>query len=355
MIKILHVISDKNIGGAGKLLLNLLAKSDRKKFDTSVILPCGSLLTPRIKELNFQATETELSFCKLYRLIKIQKPDIVHAHSAATARMAAKFCGVPAILNTKHCAEEIINNIPLYKRASVHAFDALFTDCTIATAEYVKGRLIAEGIPSQKISVIINGSLPLRELTITEKSQSRAKLGYGDDDFIVGMVARLEHGKGHEYFIEAAKFCKENNPEIKFLIVGDGCEMQKLKAAAQGLDNVKFLGFVDNVSEIMNILDANVNCSYISETSSLSLSEGMSVGAVPIVSNCGGNSFMAKDCGIVFPKKNHRALAEALIFLSKNPKKKKNLSDKAKQRFHSVFTAKKMARETESLYLRLLK
>lgn len=354
MIKILHVISDKNIGGAGRLLLNLLAESNRKKFEISVVLPLRSLLSPRISKLGIKAIESDLSMRDLLKIIREKKPDIVHTHAAAKARIAARLCGIYTV-NTRHCAEDYKKTSPLYKRIIVRAFDALFTDSTIATADYVKKVLTAEGIPPQKSVVIINGSQPLKEFSDIEKADVRRRLGCTENDFIAGMIARMELGKGQEYFIKAAEICKKKHINVKFFLVGDGSMANELKAMASGLENVKFLGFLSDVTEIMNILDANVNCSYVSETSSLSLSEGMSVGAVPIVSYCGGNSFMAENCGIVFPKKDSEALAEALIFLSNNPEKGKILSNKAKQRFHNIFTAEKMARETENLYLRLLK
>ena len=51
MIKILHVISDQNIGGAGRLLLNLLACGDRERFCFAVVVPVGSRLVPKLKAL----------------------------------------------------------------------------------------------------------------------------------------------------------------------------------------------------------------------------------------------------------------------------------------------------------------
>ena len=355
MIKILHVISDKNIGGAGRLLLNLLSEADRKKFDFAVVLPHDSMLTPRVISLEANAIESQLSFRELLSIVKEENPDIVHTHSAAVARVAAKLCGVSTVVNTKHCAEEVTCKTPLRKRIPTRVFDALFTDHTIATAEYAKDRLVADGIPPCKTSVIINGSLPIKELSVAERLAARESLGYCDKDFLVGMVARLEQGKGHEYFIEAAGLCQNDYPRIKFLIAGSGSLEEKLKSSARGLDNLKFLGFISDVTEIMNILDVNTNCSYVSETSSLSLSEGMSVGVIPIVSDCGGNAFMARDCGMVFPKKDSAALADILKYLYRNPKEKMTLSAKAKHRFNSIFVAKEMAKETENLYLKLLK
>lgn len=363
MIKVLHVISDKNIGGAGRLLLNLLKEADREKFDISVALPNGSLLIPRIEMLRIKVfklrggtSSSEFSAIReMCQIIKKEKPHIVHTHSALFARIAAHACGVPVKLNTKHCSLEVSGNIGFTKKAATKIFDALFADHTIATAEYAKKRLVAEGIAPSKISVIINGSLPIKELTEGEKSAIRAQLGYTDSDFIAGMVARLERGKGQEIFIQAARLCQKDHPKIKFLIVGNGSLEDELKSSAHGLDNVKFLGFLPDVTEIMNILDANVNCSYISETSSLSLSEGMSVGAIPIVSDCGGNAFMAKDCGFVIPKKDSRALCEKLICLSSDPNQREKLKKASRERFFAQFTSKRMAKETENLYFELLK
>ncbi|MBQ7294220.1 MAG: glycosyltransferase [Clostridia bacterium] len=354
MVKILHVISDKNIGGAGKLLLNTICEHDRSKFGLSVALPNGSLLTPHVKNAGIRAKESNLSLLELIKIIHTEKPDIVHTHACTKARIAARLCLVPITVNTKHCATDTKEKLGFCKRLAVFLFDFLFTSHTIATAEYVKERLALDGIPQKKITVIINGSLPLKTYTDEEKALLRVKYGFDVNDFLVGIVARVERGKGQEYFAEAAEICKKIAPRIKFIVVGEGAMLENLKSSASNLNNLFFTGFLSDVSEIMNILDANVNCSYISETSSLSLSEGMSVGAIPVVSNCGGNAFMAKKCGIVVPQKDGRALADALIKLAESPHTAKELKKAAILRFFDEFTAKAMVRKTEKLYLSLL-
>ena len=353
-MRILHVISDKNIGGAGQLLLNLISEADKELCEFSVILPLGSLLTPKIKKLGVRTIESSLGFFELCRIIRNEKPQIIHTHAAATARVAAKLCGCKTV-NTRHCANEASDRIPPYKRAATKLFDLLFTDATIATAHYVKSVLTCEGIPERKICVIINGSRPITLLSEQKKLEIRRRMGYSEDDFLVGIIARLERGKGQETLIEAAKICQKSSPQIKFLIVGSGSAEPQLKTQAKGLSNLRFLGFLSDVTEIMNVIDANVNCSYISETSSLSLSEGMSVGAIPVVSDCGGNRFMAEGCGVVFPKKDAKKLAAEINFLYENESVFKKLKKAASQRFSRYFTAKRMARETEKLYLKLLK
>ena len=52
MIKVLNIISDSNIGGAGRCVLNFLKYYDRKNYDVKVVVPRGSLLIPEIVKLN---------------------------------------------------------------------------------------------------------------------------------------------------------------------------------------------------------------------------------------------------------------------------------------------------------------
>ena len=354
MIKVLHVISDKNIGGAGKLLVNLLGGGDRKRFCFSVVMPKGSMLAPKVRALSVEVIESDMKLSSLVRIIGRVKPQVVHTHAAATARVAARLCGVRVTVNTRHCADDRSSRPNIGKRMAVRLFDVLFTSCTVATAHYVRRVLRMEGIPDGKIVTILNGSHPVARLSVDARTKARRALGYSEGDVLVGMVARLEKGKGQEYFVDAAAICRESCPCAKFLVVGDGTMAEVLKKRAQGLDNVRFLGFVDDVTEIMNILDINVNCSYISETSSLSLSESMSVGVVPVVSDCGGNAFMAKGCGVVVPQRDSRSLAEAIMGLALSDAKRQELSRLARTRFEAEFDAEDMTEKTEKLYLSLL-
>ena len=57
MIKVLNIISDSNIGGAGKCVLNFLKYYDRKKFAVKVVVPRGSLLKPEIEKLKTDVIE----------------------------------------------------------------------------------------------------------------------------------------------------------------------------------------------------------------------------------------------------------------------------------------------------------
>ena len=59
MIKILHIISDSNIGGAGRYLLTYLSECDREAFDVTVVVPVGSKLEEPVRELQSLVKRTD--------------------------------------------------------------------------------------------------------------------------------------------------------------------------------------------------------------------------------------------------------------------------------------------------------
>lgn len=369
-MKVLHVISDENIGGAGVLLSNLLSCFDREKVDSIVALPCGSKLAPRLHKMGvsvFHLSEvcqrlSPNSILELSRIIKQNDVNLVHTNAAVSARVAARLCGVP-VLHTRHCYfphEGILVN-SLVRRIAGFG-NRLLSDHVIATAEAAAQNLRELGIPEKKMSIIINGSLPVREVDEETLKSTKEQFGIKEGDFTVGICARLEDCKGHDTFLSAAAILKERNPQIpfRFLIIGDGNRRRELERLAHNLsldNSVIFTGFVSDMAPIYRILRINVNCSRGTETSCLAISEGMSVGLPTIATSYGGNVAMIEEseAGILFPVGDAEALANAILQIAKNPEREERMKQAARERYLSCFTAEKMSREVESVYENLLK
>lgn len=118
-LKIYHVLTDRNIGGAGRWLLNYLKYCDRKTYDVRVVLPADSQLCPVVESLDIPVIKMDAmadssydkkALAPLTELFRKDKPDVVHTHASLTARMAAKKAGVPRIFHTKHCMENVSGN-----------------------------------------------------------------------------------------------------------------------------------------------------------------------------------------------------------------------------------------------------
>ena len=369
-MKVLHVISDSNIGGAGVLLCNLLSTFDGKCVQSIVALPYGSKLAPRIIKLGVPVVylredcdrANPTSVRELSRIIKNTKADIVHANAALSARVAARLCHVP-VVHTRHCYFPPTGLLakPLVRRTA-GVCNRLLSDCVIATADAAAENLRELGIPEKKIRVIINGSLPVREVEQATLEATRKRCGIQKGDFTIGICARLEACKGHDVFLSAAAILQKKRPDIpfRFLIVGDGSRRAELqnKSIALGLDDtVIFTGFVTDMAPIYRILRINVNCSCGTETSCLAISEGMSVGLPTVASDYGGNVTMIgeSEAGILFPVGDAEALANAILQIAENPEREERMKQAAHERYLSHFTAEKMSREVEKVYQMIAK
>ncbi|MBE6538958.1 MAG: glycosyltransferase, partial [Ruminococcaceae bacterium] len=231
-MKILHVLSDTNIGGAGMLLLHCLRHFDKSKFDIKVVLPRDAELIPRVEALGYEVIgmkygrdcsyEREATK-ELCEIIKREKPDIVHTHSSLSARIAARKCRVPRVFQTHHCAVEPAKYKTVFPMKQLFgAFNNYLSDRIIATAEIAADILAMQGTSRDKISVIINGAEPLRSVPQEEKNALREELGLSEENFTVTIVARLEPVKDHKTFIEAAAEASKTTPNMRFLIIGSG-------------------------------------------------------------------------------------------------------------------------------------
>ncbi len=368
MIKVIHVLSDTNIGGAGVLLLNCLRHFDKAKLDVSVVLPSGAALIPAVKELGYKVITTEngkdKSFDKqaikeLKNIFTREKPDIVHTHASFSARIAARMTKVPLVFQTHHCAVEPTKAKTRFPLKQIFgAVNNYLSDRIIATAKVAADILVKQGVKSNKVSLIINGSEPLATISETEKRAIRAFFGFDDDTMIFTSIARLEEVKDHRTLLLATAQAVKAHPEIRVMIVGSGSLEGSLKALAADLeiaDKVIFTGFTPDIAPYVNISDVNVNTS-LSETSSLAISEGMSLGVPVIASSCPGNAAMVNDGenGLLFDVGSSDMLATAMITLTENMVLRHKMGKKAKEVFAERYNARVMALKLQELYEREL-
>ena len=363
-IRILHVLTDTNIGGAGKCLIYLLRCIDRERFDVSAVLPAGSMIAPKLDEIGIGHTEAEgigeksLSFAGIRTLrciIKDEKPDIVHTHASMSARIAARLFGKCRIVSTRHS----YFTQPKYKKRfpvkQVTGFlNNTLSDRIIAVSPAVRDDLAETGTDPSRIAVIYNGVDALEPLTEAEYNETRGLYGLSGDGFVCGIAARLEPYKGHEYLLRAAGLLKENYPDIKIIVAGTGSLESELKekAASMGLTNCIFAGFVEDIRRFCGILDLQINASYGTEATSMALLEGMSLGIPSVVTDFGGNPYVIESGanGTVVPCRDHEALYGAIAELYENKALYGEMRRKSKEIFGRKFTVGAMAEHTQEVY-----
>lgn len=363
-IKLLLVLSDCNIGGAGRQMLNYLAHCNKERFDVAVALPQNSLLEEKVSALGFptlscgkEASFSLSSIASYYRLIRKYRPHILHANASLSARIAAFLAAVPIRIYTRHC---VYPTPKLFQRKlpriAMCLATRLLSTSIIAVAEEAANNLYSMGISKKQVSVILNGVDPIRQDT-DKRLALRRKYSIAPHETLAVICGRIEPDKGIRTLIEAAALLTQEEQPIKILIVGKGSEeaaLQNLVGTLKLTDRVYFCGFVNDVTPYLNAADVYVNCSVGTEATSLAIAEAMSLSLPIVATSYGGNVAMVKDGknGILVPQKNPRALADALSIMT-DEKLRLSFGKASYEIYTSSFSAAVMAQSNEALYQNL--
>lgn len=368
----LHIISDTNIGGAGRHLLTFLEHYDRKRLDVYVLCPPASLLLEQCAAAGIAAyTSPHLTgdrsfgwrglagLCRdVGAIAKECRIDVIHTHASFSGRLAARAAGVPRIVYTKHRMDWETRQGWL-KKQGVALLNRLTSDKVIAVSRAVKEDLMRSGVPEEKIALIYNGINIQKYKQQAGGGELRARLGIGQDP-VVGMVARLEPEKGHRYFLEAAGRVLEKRGNVFFLVVGTGSLARALADTAQRLgisERVIFTGYQNNVAQYMALMDILVVPS-LTEAFGITMIEGMCLGKPCVASAVGGLLEIAGPDGqaaFLVPPGDAAAIAAKVLFLLEHPAAAQAMGAKAAVEVERRFSAATMSEAITGLYFEMMK
>ncbi len=307
-----HVLSDKSVGGAEKVVLSLAKHSAQSRFRSHVLLPEKSMLIPLLKKARISYTEYKEAkasfslFRFFFRFLKKHPCDFLVSHGLGIARAAGRCAGISHLISFKHCALPIAHPI-LYR---------FFTDATVSVSENANLYLQNIKIPSKKRMVLPNGFHAVGVPNALTRAQARASLGIPENSIAIGISARLAPVKGHRTALHALALLPSY---FSLYLLGDGEERQHLAALAHTLGiekRVHFLGFKQETKDFYHAMDAHLSCSLDSETASLALAEGMSAGCPTFATSIAGNLARVKEGGAFFSPGSEKELAILLSRLN---------------------------------------
>lgn len=320
MIRIMHVISGLDQGGAEAMLMRLLRGLDRDSFSQSVV----SLTTRGVYGDQVEAYGIPLltlgmtgfmtaprSLVGLRRAIKEWQPDVVQTwlyHSDLLGLMAARLGGDAAVAWNVRCAGLAPGDVSrstrvlsrLLARLSARPDAVLFN----STAGGEAHRAI--GYRPRRSEVIPNGfDLDERRPDSTKRREFRREIGVDDGTFLVGMIARAHRVKDQTTFLAAAARLKGMAGPVKFVLVGLNHTWENKSLVADidryGLrDRIILLGLRQDVPRIMAGLDCLVSTS-TSEGFPNVIGEAMACGVPCVATDAGDSRLIIGDTGTILP------------------------------------------------------
>jgi glycosyltransferase involved in cell wall biosynthesis len=334
MKKVLFIITKANWGGAQRYVYDLATNIPKDRFDTVVAFGQPGKLSEtltahgtRLVQLSDLGRDVDalsdiISFFQILRLIKEEKPDVVHLNSskaAALGVLAARLARVPQIVFTVH-GWPFKENRGSFSSSMIRAvswFTALLSHNVITVSkedEYIATSM--RGI-SKKVSYIPIGinvpefvSRDMASLILPPEMAAHA-----DWPRIV-TIAELTKNKGLSYALEAVLLLKELKTNVSYTIIGEGEEHERLTTQANDLeinDRVHFLGFIPEAAHYLKAFDIFVLPSIKEGMPYVLLEAGMS--QLPTISTTvvDPTYFQLSPETIPVPPANPQALMDAIL------------------------------------------
>ncbi|KOR31176.1 hypothetical protein TI04_02280 [Achromatium sp. WMS2] len=374
--RILFVITGLSVGGAEMMLLKLLERIDRSRFDVAVIsLTTMGEIGLRIADLNIKVTALSmrpsspnpLLFFRLLSFMRRFKPDIVHTwmyHADLLGGMAARLAGVKKILWSIHHSDLSVNNNKKLTLAVVKfcaRLSSIIPEQVLACSHRAREIHVKIGYSSNKMVVVPNGfDLQRFVPNYAARLSVRQELGLPPTVKLVGLIGRFHIQKNHLGFIEAAALIYKENPNVNFLLAGDNIDRENVDLSSAiantGLSQqMHLLGRRSDIPRLMAALDVLASSS-LGEAFPNVLGEAMACGVPCVVTDVGDSAAVVGNTGRVVAMGDMTAFAKQILeILSLAEAEKDKLGIAARQRVANNYEIGKIVNEYQKIYVDMLR
>jgi glycosyltransferase involved in cell wall biosynthesis len=368
--KVTHIITSLDIGGAEMMLYRLLEHIDRDRFESRVIsLVQMGVVGARIRALGIPVQSLEMrpgrpslrALSQLIRILRQECPNIIHTwmyHADLLGGLTGFLTGTPVIWGIHNTSlDPAVVKTGTMRVVQINArLSKWIPRRIIVCSNDARNQHTRIGYSSKIFVTIPNGfDLDIFSPNAAAYSSLRRELNIGQDDFLIGLVARFDPLKDHQTFIKAADLFLNKHPQTHFLLCGGGISWQnenlKIWINSAGTpSNFHLLGPRNDIPYIMNGLDINT-LSSLAEAFPNVIGEAMACGIPCVATNVGDTAYLIGDTGISVPPKEPQALAEGWgQLLSMSPEERHALGERARQRIQQNFGITQIAQRYEALY-----
>jgi glycosyltransferase involved in cell wall biosynthesis len=368
---ILHIIRGLGLAGAEHHLIALLAGLRREGIDARLLLwvspdhQADDVLAAAkangipVERWTMPHHIAPGFFLKLIRYLRRERPDLVHTHlvhAETYAIPAARLAGIKTVFNSSH------NDDPFRRRLVFRPRNWLLWQMTsqgIAISAHIKQFLMdVERASPEKVEVIHYG-LPFTENFQPPEKSLCDELSLPADARLIGSLCRLVPQKGLHLALDAMAMLTHKNPDLHYIIAGDGPLRAELTQQAERLnirERVHFLGWRSDVQSLMAQIRIFVAPS-LWEGFGLVFLEAMSAARPVVASNISAIPEIVADgeTGLLVPPNDAASLAKAIQSLLDDPARAEKMGAAGRNRLQTHFNEQRMINQTAALYRRVVK
>lgn len=358
-LKIVHVEAGNNLYGGALQVFYLLQGLQQTDCTNILVCPRESEIeckargiADRVYAIPMRGDHDIFMLWRLYRILRKEKPDIVHLHSRRGAdiwgALAGRFAGRRIILTRRVDNPESSFAVRCkYK----------FYDVIVTISNGIRDVLIKEGVPGDKL-VCVPSAVDVRNYAhVCNNPWFRNEFKLSPDTKVIGMVAQFIERKGHRYLLQAIPDVIRGHPDVRFILFGKGPLQTHVKSLAREYNVATKIIF----AEFRNDLERILPCLYIlvhpAEMEGLGVSLLQAAACrVPLIgTRVGGIPEIISDgvSGYLISPRSPREISEAIIRLLQAPEKAKTMGDAARKIIEDRFSIDAMVQGNLNTYRQL--
>jgi glycosyltransferase involved in cell wall biosynthesis len=329
-MRILFFIRSLDVGGSQRQLAMLAAGLARRGHGVTVALLYSGHTEAtleragvRIVRLNKRSRwDVAGPVVRLWRLFLAERADAIYSFLPTQTTLAAlllpPWSRTRLVFGVRSAAMELDKYDAL--SALSYRLETLLSrraDLVITNARAARADAIARGLPADRIAVIANGidTETMRPDPLAGRAL-RATWRIAEDEFVIGMVARLDPMKDHANFITAAAAFLQRQPDARFICIGDGLPAYRRQletlAQSRGLGRrILWVGEMSELRAVYNAFDIATLASAFGEGFPNAVGEAMACGVPVVATDVGDVGAVVGDCGEVVPPRQPDRLSEA--------------------------------------------
>lgn len=372
-VKVLHVITRLDLGGAQQNTLHTVAHLDPARFETVLVCGPGGLLDDEAKRGAFRTVFVDslvrevsplrdlLALLRLTNLFLQEAPDVVHTHSSKAGilgRLAAALAGVPRVVHTFHGFGFNDFQPHLVKRlyVALERLCAGLSDALVyvsrANQEYARRHGIGAGARER----LIRSGVDLTGLpaALPDRAAKKAELKFGRHKPLVVSIGNLKPQKNPLDFVAVAQKVSGELPDAEFLFIGEGPLRRRMEfqIIASGLSHRFALpGWRRDAAQWLAAADVFVMTS-LWEGLPRALVEALRSGLPAVCYAADGVRDVLEDGvnGYCVPLGDVARAADRVVALLKDPALREKLGKNAAASIGPEFEIAGMVRAQEALY-----